>query len=110
MVRARRSRARSPALCSDQPLTMSRTPKIRNPMSQESGPPSVVSHVMDAEYLIVDQCLHDVGDVPAGGEDSEVEAPVWCQASQARSGDRGDGSGQDQKPKSPNERSRVPVC
>jgi hypothetical protein len=70
-------------------------------------PTKIVPHVMDAQYLMVDQPLHDVEDPPAGEDEPEVEAPVRCQASLPPSPDGGDGSGQD---KNPSRQMKEPVC
>ena len=62
---------------------------------------------MDTKYLVVDQPLDDVEDAPAGQDESEMEPPVWCQASLPPSRDRGDGSGQD---KNLSRRMKEAVC
>ena len=62
---------------------------------------------MDTKYLVVDQPLDDVEDAPAGQDESEMEPPVWCQASLPPSRDRGDGSGQY---KNPGRRMKEAVC
>jgi hypothetical protein len=36
---------------------------------------------MGTKYLVVDQPLDDIEDAPAGQDESEMEPPVWCQAS-----------------------------
>ena len=98
MVEARRESAESgPVECpsaDDEQNAEDQKPDVPRKRSTK-----VVSHVMDAEYLMVDQSLHGVEDTPAGENETEVKAPVWCQASLPPGPDRGDGTSQDKQPR-----------
>jgi hypothetical protein len=62
--------------------------------------PQVVSDVMDAKDLVIDQPFDNVEDSPPGDDQPEVETPVGSEPSLPPSADCGDGTCQDQEPSS----------